>query len=216
MTIAEAESWILRFPSDPVRAERKDEFFELIGVTLRDSSGERGSGWTFTSDYGGGEAVKALLDSLLLHRVVGRTAEEVEAVAVTLRQVTHRLGDGLASMAISATDIALWDLRARLRGLSLAAALGQVRTRVPAYGSGKASPTLELDELVRLSVDYAASGFRALKLRVGRDLRRDVARVAAVRQAVGPEMRIMCDANERLDLPAALWLGRQLAAYDIY
>ena len=50
-------------------AERSDEFFELIGVTVEDTSGTRGSGFTFTSDYGGGEAVKALLDTLLVRRL---------------------------------------------------------------------------------------------------------------------------------------------------
>ena len=54
MTITITESWLLRFPSDRVRAERADEQFELIGVTLRDAGGQCGTGWTFTSDYGGG------------------------------------------------------------------------------------------------------------------------------------------------------------------
>ncbi len=80
MTIKTAESWMLRFPSNRAAAERSDEQFELIGVTVEDSSGERGTGWTFTSDYGGGESVKALLDTLLLRRVVGREAAEVEAI----------------------------------------------------------------------------------------------------------------------------------------
>jgi L-talarate/galactarate dehydratase len=216
MAIKSVGSWILRFPSDRVRAERSDEMFELIGVTVEDSSGETGMGWTFTSDHGGGEAVKALLDIVLLPCVIGREARDVEAVNDMLFHRTHRLGHGIASMAISAIDIALWDLRARAEGVSLARALGQVRDRVPCYGSGKASPTLPTDELAELAGEYARAGFEAVKIRIGREPAQDIARLTAVREAVGPNIRILCDANERLDLPTALWLGRQLLDLGVF
>ena len=216
MTIKTAESWMLRFPSDRVRAERADEQFELIGVTLHDSGGERGMGWTFTSDYGGGEAVKALLDVVLLPRLIGREAIEVEVLNDELFHRTHRLGHGITSMAIAAIDTALWDLRARQDGVSLAQILGQVHDRVPCYGSGKASPSLPVDDLVALSAGYIEEGFEAVKIRVGREPDKDMARVKAVRDAIGPGPRILCDANERLSLPTALWLGKQLASQDVY
>jgi L-talarate/galactarate dehydratase len=216
MPIRKAESWMLRFPSNREAAERSDEFFELIGVTVEDESGEGGTGWTFTSDYGGGAAVRALLDTVLLSRVVGRDAQDVEILNAELFHHTHRLGHGISSMAIAAIDIAIWDLNARRRGVSLARALGRSRDRVPCYGSGKASPSLPLDDLVELSAGYIASGFRAIKIRVGREPHRDIERVRAVRDAIGPEPLIMCDANERLSLPAALWLGRQLAELDVF
>lgn len=216
MTIRNIESWILRFPSNRAAAERSDEFFELIGVTLEDGGGERGTGWTFTSDYGGGEAVKALLDTLLLRRLPGRNVADIDAINEDLFHVTLRLGHGIASLAIAAIDVALWDLRARLAGVSLAQALGQVRDRVPAYGSGKASPTLPTDDLVDLSAAYVRDGFHALKIRIGRNPAADFERLRRVREAVGPEVRIMCDANERLDLPTALWLGRHLVDSGIY
>jgi L-talarate/galactarate dehydratase len=216
MTIQSAETWILRFPSNRNAREREEEFFELIGVTVKDDSGESGTGWTFTSDYGGGEAVKALLDVVLVRRTIGRDAAEVEVINNDLWHVTHRLGHGIAAMAISAVDIALWDLRSRMQGVSLARALGQVHAAVPAYGSGKASPTLPVEDLVALSAGYVESGFHAVKIRVGRNPASDSERLRAVREAVGPGVRIMCDANERLDLPTALWLGRKLAEYDIH
>lgn len=216
MTIRTARSWMLRFPSNRLAAERSDEFFELIGVTVADDGGEEGTGWTFTSDYGGGEAVKALLDVLLLPRVIGREADEVEVLNDELFHYTHRLGHGIAAMAIAAVDVALWDLRARRRGVSLSAALGRRRDRVPSYGSGKASPSLPIDDLVETSAGYIRDGFDAIKIRVGREPDRDVERVRAVRDAIGPAPRILCDANERLSLPAALWLGKRLADLDIY
>jgi L-alanine-DL-glutamate epimerase-like enolase superfamily enzyme len=216
MAIRTATSWMLRFPSNRFAAERSEEFFELIGVTVTDADGTEGTGWTFTSDYGGGSAVRALLDTLLLRHLTGREADEVEVLNEELFHLTHRLGHGIASMAISAVDVALWDLRARRRGVSIARILGQRRDRVPAYGSGKASPSLSVDDLVATSAGYVAEGFDALKIRVGRDPDRDVERVRAVRDAIGPAPRILCDANERLSLPAALWLGKRLGDLDIY
>lgn len=216
MTIKSAHSWMLRFPSNRLAAERSDEYFELIGVTVVDSSGEEGTGWTFTSDYGGGEAVRALLDAVLLPQLPGREAAEVEVINDELFHRTHRLGHGIASMAIAAIDVALWDLVARMRGVSLSKALGQRRDRIPSYGSGKASPSLPLDDLVSSSVEYIEEGFDAVKIRVGRQPDKDIERVRAVREAIGPEPRILCDANERLSLPAALWLGKQLGDLDIY
>src|SRR6478672_6106943 len=124
MPIKSAESWLLRFPSNRAAAERADEFFELIGVTVTDDAGETGTGWTFTSDYGGGLAIKALLDTVLLDRIIGRDVLEVEVINDELFHYTHRLGLGITSMAISAIDIAIWDLRARRAGTSLAGALG--------------------------------------------------------------------------------------------
>lgn len=216
MTIRTASSWILRFPSNRLAAERSDEFFELIGVTVTDANGEQGTGWTFTSDYGGGEAIRALLDVVLLRQLIGRDADEVEVLNDELFHRTHRLGHGIASMAIAAIDVALWDLRSRKRGVSLATMLGKRRDRVPAYGSGKASPSLPIDDLIETSAGYIADGFDAVKIRVGREPDRDVERVRAVRNAIGPAPRILCDANERLSLPAALWLGKQLGDLDIY
>lgn len=215
MPIRTAESWMLRFASNRLAAERDDERFELIGATLTDADGTQGTGWTFTSDHGGGESIKALLDLLLPH-VAGREADDVEAINDWLFQLTHRLGHGIASMAISAIDIALWDLRARQRSISLAQLLGQVRDRVPCYGSGKASPMLALDDLVTTSANYIENGFRAVKIRIGREPDHDLERVKAVRTAIGNDARILCDANERLDLPTALWLGRKLADQDIH
>lgn len=216
MPVASAETWMLRFPSNRAARERDDEFFELIGVTVRDKSGESGTGWTFTSDYGGGVAVKALLDTVLIKPLIGRDPADVETINDQMFRLTHRLGHGITSMAIAAIDIALWDLRARRNQVSLAREIGQVRDRVPAYGSGKASPSLPLEELIELSVGYAKSGFRAIKLRVGRQPDLDEHRVGAVRSAIGPEIRILCDANERLDLPTALRLGLKLAKHDVH
>ena len=216
MEISKAETWILRLPFVRTSRDFDDAHHELIGVTLHTAEGHTGTGFAFVTDFGGGSAVKALLDDVLVPRVCGRSVHDTKRIWHELWAITHRLGRGINSFAIAAIDIALWDLRARCNGNSLAAELGQVWDRVPAYGSGKASPLLPVAELVELSAGYVEQGFGAVKLRVGMEPAADVSRVAAVRDALGDGVRIMCDANERLDLPTALWLGRRLADFDVY
>lgn len=214
--IIKAETWILRLPFVRTSRDFDDAHHELIGVTLHTASGTSGTGFCFVTDHGGGVAVKALLDDVLLPRLYGRSVYDTKRIWHELSALTHRMGHGINSFAIAAIDIALWDLRAQHNGHSLARELGQVWDTVPAYGSGKASPLLSVDELVELSVGYVAEGFGAVKVRVGKEPEADVSRVRAVRDAVGDDVRIMCDANERLDLPTAMWLGRRLADLDIY
>src|SRR5699024_5241084 len=67
-----------------------------------------------------------------------------------------------------------------------------------------------------ISLDTVSKGFNALKLRVGLDPKADIERVATIRDAVGPGIKIMCDANQRLDLPTASWLGKQFEKLDVF
>ena len=216
MQIETCESWILRFPCTPDARDDEDDFVEVIGVDITTADGMEAMGFTFTDDGGGGRAIKALLDDLLLPAITGIEVEPARAIWPRLWQVVQQLGRGVNTMAIAAIDIALWDLQARRNGRSLAQELGQVRDRIPAYGSGKASPLHPIPELVRLTMTFVDQGVRAVKLRVGMDPLEDVKRVSAVRQAVGPDVRIMCDANERLDVETATWLGHRLADLDVY
>lgn len=216
MKISKTESWILRLPFVRTSRDFDDAHHELVGVTLHSENGETGTGFAFVSDFGGGTAVKALLDDVMLPRLADRSVHDAKRIWHELWYVTHRMGRGANSFAMAAIDIALWDLRARGNGNSLARELGQVMDSVPAYGSGKGSPLLPVDELVELSAGYVEQGFDAVKVRVGMDPVADIERVSALRRELGDGVRIMCDANERLDLPSALWLGQRLADFNIY
>lgn len=216
MQIIKTDSWILRLPFVRTSRDFDDAHHELVGVTLYLEDDLTATGFAFVTDFGGGTAVKALLDDVLLPRVQGRSVWDGKAVWHELEAITHRLGHGINSFAMAAIDIALWDARARSHGHSLARELGQVRDSVPAYGSGKGSPLLDVDELVTLSAGYVEQGFDGVKVRVGLDLDADVQRVRRLRQELGGSVRIMCDANERLDLPTALNLGRRLAEHDVF
>src|SRR4051794_3630491 len=97
-------------------------------------------------------------------------------------------------MAISAVDNALWDLKARLLGVSLLDLLGAVRDRAPVYGSGGFT-SYSVEQLQRQLGGWAAEGFKAVKMKVGCEPDADVERVRAARQAIGPAVELYVDAN---------------------
>ncbi|MEU3848058.1 mandelate racemase/muconate lactonizing enzyme family protein [Micrococcus terreus] len=211
--IERVETWVLRVPFIRTSADFDGAHHELIGATVH-ADGVSGLGYSFITDHAGGVAVKALLDELLVPRLIGRDATKAEQIWFEFEALTHRMGTGINRFAMASIDIALWDLRAKVNGRSLAAEIGQIHESVPAYGSGKAGNRLSLSELVELSEGYISEGFTAVKLRVGENLRNDPDRVSAVRRALGDDVGIMIDANERLSYSEALSLGRRLEEFD--
>jgi len=120
---------------------------------------------------------------------------------------------GLVGMALSGLDMALWDLQGRAQQRSVVELLGGQATPVPAYDSyGIVDPAADRAALER-SVEQ---GFRAIKIKIGvRDLAWDVARVAGVREIIGPDVRLMVDYNQSLTAPEALRRIRALARFDL-
>jgi L-alanine-DL-glutamate epimerase-like enolase superfamily enzyme len=189
---------------------------ELIIVTLRLDNGNTGTGFTYALT-GGGTSIKALIDDTLSEQVVGSSLLEWDAKWHQLWHMTHRLGRGVALPAISAIDIAVWDAKARESQLPLYQLLGAIRDEVPVYGSGRATHSMTTEQLIEGAQSYIAEGYKAIKLRAGAfSLAEDVQRISTVRQAVGPDIQIMIDCNERLNYADALWLGKKLADLDIY
>lgn len=214
-TIESFDSYVLRIPFTPSSADYAGAMHELMVVEVS-GGGETGLGYCFITDVTAGASVKRLVDDLLGPRLIGQPVRDVERIFTESIALTHRMGEGHNRFAIAAIDIALWDLRSRVDGLPLARALGQIVDSVPVYGSGKAGGRLSTDKLVELSVGYAQEGLAGVKIRVGLEPTEDPKRVAAVRSEVGDDLLIMCDANERLDLPGALHLGRRLSESDVY
>jgi L-alanine-DL-glutamate epimerase-like enolase superfamily enzyme len=124
---------------------------------------------------------------------------------VQARQLGHA---GIAAMAISAVDIALWDLKARLLGVCLADALPRFHERVPVYGSGGFTNYSD-EELHDQVSGWVRQGFDRVKIKVGRDKTRDPHRVALVRSVAGPNAQVMVDGNGAYTPQEALyWAGR--------
>jgi L-alanine-DL-glutamate epimerase-like enolase superfamily enzyme len=172
-------------------------------------------GYTYTVGVGGAAIRALLLDLIPLLR--GQDAERIEALWQRLWWGGHYVGrGGLAAFAVSAVDVALWDLRARRRGLPLWRLLGGHDPRVRAYAGG-IDLLFPLDRLLRQTEAHLAQGFRAIKMKVGRPrLTEDVERVRAMRALLGPDIPLMVDANMRWTVDQAIRAAGALAPHDVY
>ena len=125
---------------------------------------------------------------------------------------------GLTTRAISAIDIGLWDIRAKVAGLPLYKLLGGFRDRVPTYvAGGYYEEGKGLKELAEESVTSVEMGARAIKMKIGgATIREDVERVKAVREAIGPDVKLMVDANCAYRYYEAIQIAKRIEEYDIF
>ena len=188
--------------------------FELITVRVRDRDGAEGMGYTYTVGTGGA-AVHALVARDLAPLLAGRDGERIEELWQRMWWAVHYGGRGGAqALAISAVDIALWDLRARRQSAPLWRVLGGFDPRVPCYAGG-IDLDFPLDALLHQTDEHRRRGFRAIKVKVGRPaLADDVERVRAVRGHLGPGFPLMVDANMRWSADEAIRAARALAAFE--
>jgi len=190
------------------------EGFELVTARVTDAEGAEGVGYTYTVGAGGA-AVHALIARDLAPRLRGRDAERIEELWQVMWWALHYGGrGGFAALAISAVDIALWDLRARRQRVALWRLLGGFDPRVPCYAGG-IDLDFSIDALLKQTDENLARGFRAIKMKVGRaSLREDVERVRAMRSHLGPEFPLMVDANMRWSVDEAIRAARALAPLE--
>ncbi|MBV9898388.1 MAG: mandelate racemase/muconate lactonizing enzyme family protein [Chloroflexi bacterium] len=163
-------------------------------------------------------SVIELINRELAPFVAGRDVLLTEGVAHELEQrFNARAMSGVVSCALSGIDIALWDLRGKVLGQPVWRLLGGYSARVPAYLTF-GLPEYDLDQLVEAARLAVSRGYSRLKMVVGRSgagLLEDVRRVQGVRQAIGPNVRLMIDANEGLELVDAAALARAVSDLDI-
>jgi len=184
----------------------------VIEVTVVDSAGDRGTGFSWTPTIGA-HAVQALLDHDIRDAVLGWPAD-AEEVWPALWAHLHEAGSGgLTTIAMAGLGLALWDLAGRREELSLTGLLGPRRDSAEVYGSG-VNLHYPLEELVAQAERWVAAGYRSVKIKVGgSDLGVDCERVAAVREVLGPDRELMNDANQRWDLDRAT---TAMAALEVY
>jgi L-alanine-DL-glutamate epimerase-like enolase superfamily enzyme len=189
--------------------------FELITVRVRDADGAEGAGYTFTVGRNGA-AVDAVLSREITELMVGQDADAIEWLWQKAWWALHYGGRGGPTvLALSAFDMALWDLKARRAKLPLWRLLGGYDPRVPCYAGG-IDLDLPLDALLRQTDDNLAKGFRAIKMKVGRkNLFEDVERVAAMRQHLGQAFPLMVDANMKWGVDEAIRAARALQPFDL-
>jgi L-alanine-DL-glutamate epimerase-like enolase superfamily enzyme len=189
--------------------------FELNTMRLRDADGAEGVGYTFTVGRNGA-AVDAILAREFPEIMNGEEADHVERLWQKAWWALHYGGRGGPTvLAISAFDMALWDLKAKRAGLPLWNYLGGFDPNVPCYAGG-IDLDLPLDKLLRQTDDNLAKGFRAIKMKVGRKrLSEDVERVRAMREHLGDGFPLMVDANMKWTVDGAIRAARAFRDFDL-
>jgi L-alanine-DL-glutamate epimerase-like enolase superfamily enzyme len=216
--IAALETGFYRIPlpvvlTDSTHGEMRA--FELVTARVRDGDGAEGVGYTFTVGRNGG-AIHDVLAREIAEIAAGADADRIEQLWQRLWWGLHYGGRGGPTvLAMSAFDMALWDLKARRAGLPLWTLLGGHDPRVPCYAGG-IDLELTADQLIKQTEGNLAKGFRAIKMKVGRKrLSEDVEKVAAMRSFLGPDFPLMVDANMRWTADEAIRAARAFAPYDL-
>lgn len=218
LKIDHVEARLYRVPLAEVLSDAKHgdhTHFELILATVTLADGRTGTGYTYTGGRGG-TAVLAMIRNDLAPFLVGHDAADVEALYDAMQWHIHYVGrGGIASFAISAVDIALWDLRGNVTGEPLWKMAGGASQRCRAYRGGidLNFPLPKLLDSVRGHLD---AGYGAVKIKVGKpDLGEDVARVEAVRGLIGDDVALMVDANYAYEVPRAIEAACAYGACDV-
>lgn len=220
MIIREVEALALSIPLPrPVAdAVRTITHRDHLIVRVRTDDGLTGLG--FTLGYDGSRAMLSLIDEIYRPLLEGAQACETERLWGEMYRQSIQAGRrGAALRAISAIDIALWDLRGKRAGMPVMELLGVHSTRLRCYATGGYyRPGQTLDDLVRETAATVEQGFTALKLKVGAlPAAEDAARVGAVRKALGDEVEILLDANGGWkSAPEAIAAMRRLEEFRPY
>ena len=185
-------------------------------IRITDTDGAVGAGYSYTIGTGG-PAIMSLIERTLAPALIGRDAGEIEKIWRDLLFLTHATSVGaITSLALAAIDIALWDLRCRRHGEPLWRAAGGAQSRIPLYTTEGGWLHIETAALVDDALAAKGQGFGGSKIKIGRPhVSEDVARLEAVRKAVGPAFEIMTDANQRFTIDEAIRRARCLTPIDI-
>jgi L-talarate/galactarate dehydratase len=216
MKIARAETGIVLLPNDEPLAgfsENPNAKNPIVHLRLLTDDGVEGLGVT----YFGGALTRSLRRAVdeLVALAIGEDPLSIEAVAAKLRAAAGSAGPaGMFSMALSAIDVALWDIKGKVLGLPLWKLLGGGRDRIATYASGALRRGLQLDEAVTAAGRLREKGHRQAKMQLGLPAvtspAREVEQARLVRAAVGAEMDLMCDINQRWRVDEAIAIGRRL------
>lgn len=230
LLIADVQAWPISFPVAPEnsvalgvgRARKRD----AVIVKVTTSGGL--TGWGESHHGRAHSSIAHFVEHALKPLVLGMDAANVQGVWQRIYQAQLvAMGTGAACvLAMSGLDMALWDIRAKAAGWPLYRLLGGAARPLPAYAGGVALGWQPPAELVEEAATHVSAGYKAIKLRLGDSVERDLARVQAVRDAFGPALRILADANSaytlddaryvipRLDELDVAWLEEPFAAHD--
>jgi len=190
--------------------------FGLTTVRIDVDAGQQGLGYTYCVGDIGGDAIRSVIERELKPLLLGSDARDIDSIWNRMWWHLHFVGrGGIAAFAMAAVDIALWDLHARIADKPLWRFLGGEDPNVLTYAGG-IDLQFTLQDLEVQTRGFLGDGFRAIKMKVGRDhLAEDVERVGAMRDWLGPDIALMADANMRWSVDEAIAAARALQPHDL-
>jgi len=220
MKITHVTTRALRTPADNplvVGLPAPTDTREFVALELGTDQGAVGLGLTF---FGGAltPALKTAVDELA-RLTVGEDPTQVEAIAAKLRRAAGSSGPGgIFTLALSAVDIACWDLKGKAMGQSVCALLGGLRDRVATYASGALMRPHPIDYLAKAGPRLRDMGFRQMKMQCGSEptVAASVERVRVMRESIGPDIDLMCDINQLWSVNQAIEVGRRIEPYHLF
>lgn len=191
--------------------------FSLTVVKITADDGSCGMGYTYSVGKVGGSSIATLIRDSVVPVILGEDPRQVEKIWQKMWWALHYVGrGGIAVFAMSAVDIALWDLKAKRANEPLWRFLGGADNRVEAYGGG-IDFKLSIEELLEQTEGFLESGLNAVKIKVGREsISEECERIAAMRQYLGPDRKLMIDVNMKWSVEKALKASRAFEPYDLY
>lgn len=217
MKIASISSRAVRIPREPSPAVSGGDTMDFVTLTIRTDDGIEGIGYAAFQSPVLIPALKAVIDGLG-ETIVGSDPTNTEAIGEQLFRLGGGSPAGLLTRAISAIDVALWDIKGKALGQPVYKLLGGYRDSVPTYQSGYLWRPATLEELDADARRIVADGFRSMKFRLGAEATDagEIARLETMRNAVGPDIDLMIDINQGWDVNRAIRIGRELANYGIF
>ncbi len=190
---------------------------EFVTLELDTDEGVQGIGITF---FGGPltPALRTAVDNLC-ELTVGEDPLQVEAVSDKLWLAAGGAGpEGIFTLALAAIDIALWDIKGKALNQTVCSLLGGHRDRVVTYASGALGRPMSIEYLAEAGPRLVDMGFRQMKTQMGAEptARREVARIRTLRDAIGPDIDLMCDINQLWDVNQAIEIGSRVEEYHLY
>jgi L-alanine-DL-glutamate epimerase-like enolase superfamily enzyme len=214
--ISDVAAAVYVIPTDAPEADGTLTWNEttLVLVTVR-AGGEEGTGWTY-----GAAAAASVVTDMLAGVIRGRPASDIAGASEAMTRAVRNIGrPGVGATAISAADVALWDLKARLLGVPVTDLLGRAREHVPVYGSGGFTSYDEQQTRAQLTGWVQRDGIPRVKIKIGESWgsneRRDLERVALAREIIGPDTELYVDANGGYGTGQAVRVARELAACGV-
>jgi L-alanine-DL-glutamate epimerase-like enolase superfamily enzyme len=214
VTSLQAATYVI--PTDEPEADGTLAWDQTVMVEVGAAAGgQQGTGWTYASP-----AAQEVVTGMLADTVRGRCAMDVAGSYEAMSRAVRNVGrEGVAATAISAVDIALWDLKARILDCSVTALVGQVRQSVPVYGSGGFTSYDDARLRDQLSGWVDELRIPRVKIKIGESWgaceRRDLRRVALARAVIGDSAGLYVDANGGYNVGQAVRVGEALADYGV-